>query len=111
MKPLPVKGAGVNHDNIAANRIGAAAHCFETKCFGVLCAGHLDHAAVKALAGLSNDSELASSVIGKSPRGATMFLDPNGTPIMGFTVDPVSGQKQQKEYLQAEEAILYTNLI
>lgn len=32
------------YDNIAANRTRSAAHCFEAKCFGVLCSGFMDKA-------------------------------------------------------------------
>lgn len=30
------------YDNVAANRIRTAAHCFEAKCFSVLCSGFMD---------------------------------------------------------------------
>ena len=30
------------YDNLAANRTRTAAHCFEAKCFGVLCSGFMD---------------------------------------------------------------------
>lgn len=30
------------YDNIAANRTRSAAHCFEAKCFGVMCSGFMD---------------------------------------------------------------------
>jgi len=109
-QPLPASGAGANYDNVAANRIRAAAHCFEAKCFGVLCAGHLDRAAVDALASASSDPDLVNSIIEQSPRGATMFLDPTGTPVKGFVVSPKSDEKEEKEYLQAEEGILYADL-
>ena len=34
--------AGKQYDNLAANRTRTAAHCFEAKCFGVLCSGFMD---------------------------------------------------------------------
>ena len=37
------------YDNLAANRTRTAAHCFEAKCFGVLCSGFMD----KAMRGIS----------------------------------------------------------
>lgn len=33
---------GKPYDNLAANRTRTAAHCFEAKCFGVMCAGFMD---------------------------------------------------------------------
>ena len=33
---------GKQYDNVAANRTRSAAHCFEAKCFGVLCSGYMD---------------------------------------------------------------------
>ena len=35
-------GGGKQYDNLAANRTRTAAHCFEAKCFGVLCSGFMD---------------------------------------------------------------------
>ncbi len=36
------KVGGRQYDNLAANRTRTAAHCFEAKCFGVLCSGFMD---------------------------------------------------------------------
>lgn len=36
------KDGGKQYDNVAANRTRTAAHCFEAKCFGVLCSGFMD---------------------------------------------------------------------
>lgn len=106
--PTTSGGTGANYDNVTANRTRAAAHCFEAKCFGVLCAGHLDDAAVDAIVSRSSNAELVSKIVGASPRGATMFLDPNGAPVAGFTVE--GGERREMEYLQAEEGILYADL-
>lgn len=99
---------GANYDNVAANRTRAAAHCFEAKCFGVLCAGHLDGAAVEAIVSACSDPELVRKIIDHSPRGASMFLDPTGAMITGFTIQ--NGEKEEKDYLQADEGILYADL-
>lgn len=37
-----VSGSAKQYDNLAANRTRTAAHCFEAKCFGVLCSGFMD---------------------------------------------------------------------
>lgn len=43
-------GGGKQYDNVAANRTRTAAHCFEAKCFAVLCSGYMD----KEMRGTSN---------------------------------------------------------
>jgi predicted amidohydrolase len=101
---------GTNYDNIAANRTRASAHSFEAKCFGILCSGHLDNRIIEAIAAPSRSSSYIRSIIEHSPRAATMFLDPTGALLPGYTVDPISGEKQQKDFLQNEEDILYANM-
>ncbi|PLB43854.1 carbon-nitrogen hydrolase [Aspergillus steynii IBT 23096] len=95
-----------NYDNVAANRTRAAAHCFEAKCFGVLCAGVLGADAIEAIA---EGSAHLKQVMERAQRGATMFLDPTGAPLRGFTVDE-AGEHRSVEYLQASEGILYADV-
>jgi nitrilase len=44
-----LRANGTNYDNLAANKTRAAAHCFEAKCFGVACSGHLGEDAIEAI--------------------------------------------------------------
>lgn len=104
------KAKGKNYDNVAANRIRAAAHCFEAKAFGVLCSGHLDDQAIEIIAAGASDAELIKNVLQTSQRGATMFLDPTGAPMPGFTIDSTTGEKKELDFLQKEEDILYADL-
>jgi nitrilase len=67
-----------NYDNVAANRIRAAAHCFEAKCFGVLCSGYMDKAMRDFL--VAKDPSCAETIDGAS-QGASLFLDPTGSQI------------------------------
>ena len=99
-----------NYDNVAANRTRAAAHCFENKCFGILCTGHLDPLNIDAMSSDSSDPQYMSRVLKASSRGATMFLDPTGAAVSGYVVHPTSGEKSEKEFLQKEEGILYAEL-
>ncbi len=69
---------GRNYNNRAANRIRAAAHCFEAKCFGVVVAGCLDRAARDAIA---DGDTAAAEVLEGTPAGASFFVDPTGAPI------------------------------
>lgn len=96
-----------NYDNVAANRTRAAAHCFEAKAFGVVCSGVLGQDAIDAV---SSGFPSLTQVLEDSQRGATMFLDPTGTALPGFTVDPTSGEHETSEFLQATEGILYADM-
>ncbi len=69
----PIEGG--NYDNRAANRIRAAAHCFEAKCFGVVASGCLDRAARRDLT--DGDAE-ADDVLAQTPGAASFFVDPTG---------------------------------
>ncbi|KAH8157979.1 hypothetical protein CIB48_g10267 [Xylaria polymorpha] len=99
-----------NFDNVAANRIRAAAHCFEAKCFGVVCAGHLGADAIDAVAEGSLYPEAISETLQSTSRAATLFLDPTGTQMRGFTVDSATGAQTPRDLLQHEEGILYADM-
>jgi len=103
-------GAGPkNYDNVSANRTRAAAHCFEAKCFGILCAAHLSDENVKAIAEMTEDPESTSTILQSSQRAASMFLDPTGASLPSFTINE-HGKQEAKDFLQHEEGILYADL-
>lgn len=97
---MPVKAS---YDNVTANRTRAAAHCFEAKCFGVLCSAMLGDDAITAIA---DGSPYLMQVLEQSQRGATQFLDPTGALLPGFTVDDQTQEHIPTEFLQNEEGIL-----
>lgn len=99
--------AKANYDNVAANRTRAAAHCFEAKCFGVLCSGVIGEDAIEAIA---EGSACLTNILQASQRGATMFLDPTGTLLQGFTIDEKTQETKEVDFLQAEEGILYADI-
>lgn len=99
-----------NYDNVAANRTRAAAHCFEAKAFGVLCSGVLDDMAIDWIIKGAPNAQHLKNVLKSSQRGATMFLDPTGAAINGYTIDPSTNEKKETECLQQEEGILYADL-
>ncbi|KAL1883242.1 hypothetical protein Daus18300_000300 [Diaporthe australafricana] len=106
-------GAGGNYDNVTANRTRAAAHCFEAKCFGVMCAGHLGPDAIEVITDGAGSPEMVSEALRTMPRAPTMFLDPTGTPLTGYTIDDAgdaSGTTTPAEFLQNEEGVLYADL-
>ncbi|KAI3395874.1 hypothetical protein diail_811 [Diaporthe ilicicola] len=98
-----------NYDNVSANKMRAAAHCFEAKCYGIVCAGVLENEAIKIIADGAEDPGKVSQVIRDSPRGISMFFDPAGTPMQAFTVNSTTGEIEVKEFLQKEEGILYAD--
>ncbi|MCJ1452083.1 hypothetical protein MMC28_002424 [Mycoblastus sanguinarius] len=100
---------GKNYDNVAANKIRAAAHCFEAKCFGVLSAGHLNKEMIEEVKSLSGDSSCVDT-LQYSSRAASMFLGPTGAPHASFTVDERTGAMEAVDMLQDEEDILYADL-
>jgi predicted amidohydrolase len=97
-----------NYDNISANKVRAAAHCFEAKCYGIVCAGVLDNDAISVIADGAENSERVSQVLRDSPRSVSMFFDPAGAPVQGFTIND-AGEREAKEFLQQEEGILYAD--
>lgn len=104
------KAREANYDNVAANRIRAAAHCFEAKVFGVMCAGVLDTEAIDIISDGSSRSEYISQLLHSAPRAASMFLDPTGAPLPGFVFENDRDEAIAKEYLQNEEGIIYADM-
>lgn len=52
---------------------------------------------------------MISSALEHSPRAASMFLDPTGEIVKGWIVNE-KGEKEEKEYLQMEEGVLFADL-
>ncbi|KAJ5113587.1 hypothetical protein N7456_002121 [Penicillium angulare] len=102
--------AAPNYDNVLANRVRAAAHCFEAKCFGVMCSGLLDSEAVETIVSGSSTPDVIRNALTASPKGVSMFLDPTGAPLPSFRIDAETGEKRPTEFLQNEEGILYADL-
>jgi len=67
--------SGGNFNNLAANRLRAAAHSFEAKAFGLVTAGFLDRKTRDFL--VSRDASIAP-VLDDTPRAASYFIDPTG---------------------------------
>ena len=101
---------GANYDNLAANRTRAAAHCFEAKCFGVACSGHLGEDAVEAIVDGASQPEVVAATLQAMPRAATFFLDATGAPLPSFTFNYNHSDKEYVDSLQEHEGILYADL-
>ncbi|KAH8807713.1 nitrilase [Xylogone sp. PMI_703] len=101
---------GANYDNVAANRTRAAAHCFEAKCFGILSSAILNNDAIELISSNSIISDSVRDTLEKSSRSPTMFLDPTGALLPGFTISQTSGEEEAKDFLQHEEGILYADM-
>ncbi|KAJ4371632.1 hypothetical protein N0V83_004852 [Neocucurbitaria cava] len=106
-----LKGSPVaNYDNLAANRTRAAAHCFEAKCFGVACSGHLGEDAIEAIVDGASQPEVVATTLRAMPRAATFFLDATGAPLPSFTMKALNAEAESVSMLQSEEGILYADL-
>ncbi|KAF2130189.1 carbon-nitrogen hydrolase [Dothidotthia symphoricarpi CBS 119687] len=105
-----LKKGGVNYDNLAANKTRLAAHCFEAKCFGVACSGHLNTDAIEAVVNDASQPDVVAETLRSMPRAATFFLNPTGSPLSTFTFKEQSTVAQNVEYLQNEEGILYADI-
>jgi len=99
-----------NYDNITANRIRGAAHCFEAKCFGILSAGLFDDACKDIIASGTSQPEVIRRQMDAAPQAPSMFLDPTGTLLSGYVFDEQTGEQQKKDFLQNEPGILYADL-
>lgn len=52
-----------NYDNVLANRLRTATHCFEAKAFGMMCSGYLDQEAIDAvIAGPSSPDVIGNAL-------------------------------------------------
>jgi nitrilase len=99
-----------NYDNLAANRTRAAAHCFEAKCFGVACSGHLGEDAIATVIEGASQSDVVADTLRSMPQAATFFLDPTGTALPSFVYTNDNTGPQQRPHLQNEEDILYADM-
>ena len=112
IKADPTKKESRNYDNIAANRVRAAAHCFEAKCFGIMSAGHLDEAAMDEIAAMAEDPNEMRAKIASYPKAASQFLDPTGRTIDNCSaLDLATNQQLEGQSVVTDkEAILFAEL-
>ena len=88
----------------------AASHSFENKCFGILCAGHLNEASIEAICSLAEEPILMRDVLATASRATTSFVDTTGAELLGHIIDPESGEKTNRRVLHEKEGILYAEL-
>lgn len=100
----------VHYSPIQANRLRVGAHCFENKCFGIICAGYLDRATIDEIRSLVHSKNEVDRVLSEARPAQTQFVNPTGILFGGYTIDPESGEKISKEYLKDEEGILYAKI-
>ena len=91
--PTRNPAAGGNYNNLQANRIRASAHSFESKSFGVVCAGFMDKPMFEFL--VKRDRSVAN-VLENTPGAESFFVNPTGT--------------QFGDTLQTEEGLIYAEL-
>lgn len=76
--PTRRPSTGGNYDNLAANKIRAAAHSFEAKAFGIVSAACLD---TETVAFFSKRDASIANILESTPRAASFFVDPTGAQI------------------------------
>ncbi|KAK3725451.1 hypothetical protein LTR37_000421 [Vermiconidia calcicola] len=105
---LPVRG---KYDNLAVNRTRCSEHCFEAKCFGIICASFMSPEIIDYLVADAPEHAkgLVKSTYELAAQAESRFLDTSGSPIPGFTVD-VEGNRNSCESLRHEEGMLYADL-
>lgn len=86
-------GGSKQYDNITANRTRTAAHCFEAKCFGIMCAGYMDRQMRETI---TSHAPSAAETLDSLTQGQSCFLDPTGAMV--------------GENIQGEEGIVYAEL-
>ena len=91
--PTRDPATGGNYDLKQAILIRAGAHSFEGKVFNVVASGFLDAAARDRLGRLTPE---AGSILDGSPRGISVVMGPEGTPV--------------SQILQDEEGLLYAEI-
>jgi nitrilase len=101
---------GYSSDKVNANLIRAAAQCFENRCYGIICAGHLDIASIEAICSLADEPILMRKILVTASQAITAFVDPAGVTLLGHIIDPDSGEKTNKDFLRGREGILYAEL-
>jgi len=75
---------GKNYDNRSANRIRAAAHAFEAKCFVLVVGSCLDQTARDWV---TNGDKAAAAVLDAAPTSESFFVDPTGEVFGDATTD------------------------
>jgi nitrilase len=80
-----------DYDNVSANRIRAAAHCFEAKCYGMLVAAHLSEFNITDLLDILRTNNAKPSLLTEvefalrnASRAPSMVLDSTGSPVQTF---------------------------
>jgi len=91
--PTRNPAAGGNYNNLQANRIRASAHSFESKSFGIVCAGFMDKPMFEFL--VNRDRSIAN-VLDNTPGAESFFVNPTGA--------------QFGDTLQTEEGLIYAEL-
>jgi len=84
---------GKQYPNLSANLTRLSAHCFEAKCFGVMCAGYMDKFMRDTLI---SQIPSAAETLDSLTQGESCFVDPTGA--------------QVGESVRGEEGVAYATL-
>ncbi|CAI7618673.1 unnamed protein product [Penicillium pancosmium] len=95
-----------NYDDVLANRIRAATHCFEAKSFGVTCSAVLDREAIDMIADGSSLEDSIRDALERTSRGILRVR----LRISSTVDDSETGAHRPVEFLQNKERVLYADL-
>ncbi|BDD57479.1 hypothetical protein MAP00_002838 [Monascus purpureus] len=83
-----------NYDNVLANRLRTAAHCFEAKAFGMMCSSYLDQEGIDAVIAGPSSPDVIENALDNASQGASMLLDPTGIHCASFMIhEKIKAQK------------------
>jgi nitrilase len=99
-------------DNIHLNRIRCGSACVEGKAYGAICSALMFPDMVETIVSMSpsHAKEKVRLALEGSSQAESVFLDPSGTVIPGFTIDSTTGLKSHVESLRYDEGILYADM-
>ena len=100
------------YDNVASNRTRAGGHCFEAKCFGIINSAYCDDNTLNTMLEIASEPvrDVIRTTMDGSMQAESRFLNTSGGALMGFIVNPETGEKEEREFLQHEQGILYADL-
>lgn len=84
--PTARYAVGGGYDNRTANKVRAAGHSFEGKCFTILCAAYLDEETKRIVSELSGKGapggvEVVREVLQGARQAQTLFMGPDGVQV------------------------------
>jgi nitrilase len=99
-------------DNIHLNRVRCGSTCVEGKAFGAICSAFMSHGMIESILAIAppHAKETMRQAFKNASQAESVFLDPSGAVLPGFTIDARTGKQTEVESLRYEEGILYADM-